>query len=120
MKWGPLLAPVVVGGCASYRALPFPERDALQSDPARLSVNASAMPTAALRTHLFDPSDGLDITEVAMLAVANNPELKALRADAGVSRAQAFSAGLLPDPPLALSRDQVLGSPAGATVAFTP
>ena len=112
-------APLLLAGCASYRPLPLPERSALSTDAAHLQVDAAAMPTAPLRSHRFDPSDGLDITEVAMLAVANNPELKALRADAGVTRAQAFSAGLLPDPQLALTRDQVMGSPAGATVAIT-
>ncbi len=118
MRWTLLFAALVLYGCATYRALPLPEHDELQSDPARLALDTGAMPTPLLRTHRFDPSDGFDITEIAMLAVANNPELKALRADAGVSRAQAFSAGLLPDPQLALSRDQVMGAPAGTTVAF--
>lgn len=114
-----LFSALLLGGCASYHALPLPARAALATDAAHLRVDTGAMPTPALRSHRFDPSDGLDITEVAMLAVANNPELKALRADAGVTRAQAFSAGLLPDPQLAFSRDQAMGSPAGATVAIT-
>ena len=117
--WLVWMAAVLLAGCASYRPLPLPDRSALSTDAAHLQVDVAAMPTAPLRSHRFDPSDGLDITEVAMLAVANNPELKALRADAGVTRAQAFSAGLLPDPQLALTRDQVIGSPAGATVAIT-
>lgn len=112
-------AALLLGGCASYHALPLPTHDTLVPNSEHLTVDAAAMPTPSLRTHRFDPSDGLDITEVAMLAVANNPELKALRAEAGVSRAQAFSAGLLPDPQFSLSRDQVMGSPAGATVALT-
>ncbi len=88
-------------------------------DVAQLSVDNARMPVPAPAGHRFDPGDGLDITEVAMLAVANNPELRLARADAGVTRAQAFAAGLLPDPQLALSREAVLGSPAGATVAFS-
>ena len=110
---------LLLSGCASYHPLPLPKHNALAPDATHLRVDAAAMPTGPLRAHRFDPSDGLDMTEVAMLAVANNPELKTLRADAGVSRAQAFSAGLLPDPQLALSRDSVIGSPAGATVAIT-
>src|SRR5574337_583649 len=43
--------------------------------------------------------------DVAILAVINNPDLKIARADAGVAHAQAFAAGLLPDPQLALTRD---------------
>jgi len=34
------------------------------------------MPASNLATHRFDPSDGLDLTEVAMLAVVNSPELR--------------------------------------------
>ena len=114
-----LLCTALVAGCASYRPLNLPTADALVHDAERLSVDVARMPDVALAAHRFDPSDGLDITEVAMLAVANNPELRLARADAGVTRAQAFSAGLLPDPQLALTRETVLGSPAGATVAFT-
>jgi outer membrane protein TolC len=40
-----------------------------------------------------------------MLAVANNPDLKLTRDDLGIARAQAFSAGLLPDPQLSISSD---------------
>ena len=119
MKSLGLAAALLLAGCASHQPLPLPAKSALADDVARLQVDTASMPTLALRAHRFDPSDGLDITEVAMLAVANNPELKALRVDAGVTRAQAFSAGLLPDPQFALTRDSVLGSPAGASVAIT-
>ncbi len=114
-----LLLSALLTGCASYRPLALPTDDALLRDVALLRVDATQMPDAALASHRFDPTDGLDITEVAMLAVANNPELRLARADAGVTRAQAFSAGLLPDPQLALGRETVMGSPAGATAAFT-
>jgi len=119
MKALVLTGTLLLAGCVSYQPLPLPAHDALATDPAHLQVDAATMPTAGLRTHRFDPSDGLDIVEVAMLAVANNPDLQAQRADIGISRAQAFSAGLLPDPQLALTRDQVMGAPAGATVAMT-
>ncbi len=119
MKRSALLLSALMAGCAAYRPLALPTDAALERDVARLSIDAARMPDAALAAHRFDPTDGLDITEVAMLAVANNPELRLARADAGVTRAQAFSAGLLPDPQLALSRETVMGSPAGATAAFT-
>lgn len=109
----------LLGGCASYQSLTLPETEALTRDVTQLKVEASAMPGAELAAHRFDPSDGFDMTELAMLAVVNSPDLRLARAEAGVTRAQAFSAGLLPDPQLALGRESVLGSPAGATVAFT-
>jgi outer membrane protein TolC len=118
MKRHALLLSALLAGCAAYRPLTLPTDEALAHDVARLSVATARMPDDALAAHRFDPSDGLDITEVAMLAVANNPELRLARADAGVTRAQAFSAGLLPDPQLALARETAMGSPAGATTAF--
>ena len=33
-----------------------------------------------------------------MIAVVNNPDLKAMRGQVGVAEAQAFAAGLLPNP----------------------
>ncbi len=119
MRSSLLTLSVLLGGCASYQPLTLPEIDALTHDVTQLKVDASTMPEASLASHRFDPSDGFDMTEVAMLAVVNSPDLRLARADAGVTRAQAFSAGLLPDPQLALTRESVLGSPAGATVAFT-
>jgi outer membrane protein TolC len=74
------------------------------------------MPTLA--AHRFDPSDGLDVTEVAMLAVANSPALKVKRDQLGIARAQAFAAGLLPDPQLSLGQDFLRHAGAGLTSAF--
>jgi len=119
MRTCTLMLSALLAGCASYEPATLPGTDALAHDVLALKVDTATMPDAALASHRFDPSDGLDITEVAMLAVVNNPELRLLRADAGVTRAQAFSAGLLPDPQIALSRETAMGSPAGATVAFT-
>jgi outer membrane protein, heavy metal efflux system len=70
-----------------------------------MRIDSTQMPLPALAAHRFDPSDGLDIEEVAMLAVANNPDLKLARDDLGIAQAQAFSAGLLPDPQLSVSSD---------------
>lgn len=119
MKRAALVLSALLAGCASYRPLALPSDTALIHDIGRLGVDVARLPRSELGAHPFDPSDGLDITEVAMLAVANNPELRLARADAGVTRAQAFSAGLLPDPQLALTRDTAMGSPAGATTAFS-
>lgn len=110
---------LLLAGCATYRPMSLPSRPALAEDPAHVRVDPAAMRAGPLRSHRFDPSDGFDMTEVAMLAVAHNPDLVAQRAAAGVSRAQAYSAGLLPDPQLALSRDTVIGSPPGASVAYS-
>ena len=119
MKFRALLFLALFSGCATYQSMTLPGSASLVHDVRQLKVDLASMPDAALASHPFDPSDGFDMTEVAMLAVVNSPELRLARAEAGVTRAQAFSAGLLPDPQLALTRDSVLGNPAGATLAFT-
>jgi len=68
-------------------------------------VDISRLRLGALKAHRFDPTGGLDPTDVAILAVLNSPELAAKRAAAKVAGAQAFAAGLLPDPQVALSAD---------------
>ena len=94
-----------LAGCSTYEALPLTPAMPAPATLADLRVDAASLPFPALAAHRFDPSDGLDIVETAMLAVANNPDLKLARDDAAIAHAQAYAAGLLPDPQLALSRD---------------
>jgi len=53
-----------------------------------------------------------------MLAVANNPELKLARTDLKLAKAQAFSAGLLPDPSFNLTADFPHPKQPGLSTAF--
>ena len=97
----------MLAACTSYHREPLPQQATSISTEAleRVRIDPSTMPLPALAAHRFDPSNGLDIEGVAMLAVANNPDLKLARDDLGIARAQAFSAGLLPDPQLSVSSD---------------
>lgn len=101
-----------------YHATPLPTQPDAPSHVERIKVDAATMRFPALAAYRFDPSDGLDMTEVAMLAVANNPDLRLARDDLGIARAQSFAAGLLPDPQLSLSSDYVSPGPSDATRAF--
>ncbi|MHB8453932.1 MAG: TolC family protein [Acidiferrobacterales bacterium] len=108
-----------LAGCATYHPKPLNlEPDLPQSLQNLLTVDPRTLPLPELRAHKFDPSDGLDMTEVAMLAVANNPQLRIARDDAGIAHAQAFAAGLLPDPQLSLTRDFPTNGGPGNTDAF--
>ncbi len=100
-----LLATLGLGGCATYAGRALPTRADLAPATERLTADLSKLRLAPLKGHRFDPSDGLDPTEVAILAVLNNPDLKAKRAQADVAGAQAFAAGLLPDPQVSFSLD---------------
>lgn len=108
--FGRMLLPscaLLLAACTWYRPAPLPKQNtSITADAlARIRIDPSTMPLPSLAAHRFDPSDGLDIEEVAMLAVVNNPDLKLARDDLGIARAQAFAAGLLPDPQLSASSD---------------
>lgn len=108
----------LLASCTWYHREPLAPRDTSTSVAAleRVRIDPATMPLPELAAHRFDPADGLDMEEVAMLAVANNPDLKLARDDLGIARAQAFQAGLLPDPQLAVSSDYP--GMLGATRAF--
>lgn len=106
-----------LAGCATYQDSPLPSGPDVAATPRRLTADLSQLRLAPLKAHRFDPSDGLDPTEAGILAVLNNPDLKAKRAVAGVAAAQAFSASLLPDPQLTYSLD-IPTDPANFTNAY--
>lgn len=101
-----------VSGCVGFHPLPLPTT-AGAMHPGDVRVDPANMPVRDLARHHFDPRDGLDETETAMLAVANDPELSVLRSSRGIAHAQAFAAGLLPDPQIAWSQDFVTGGSGG-------
>lgn len=100
-------------GCVRYHPKPLPSKASFASKVADITVDAALMPLPELASHRFDPTDGLDMTEVAMVAVANNPDLTVARDEAGIATVQAFAAGLLPDPQLAASVDFPTGNSSG-------
>jgi outer membrane protein TolC len=110
---------VALAACASYTPQPLPSHPGPPTPVADIRIDPARMPFHVLSRHRFDPSDGLDMDEVAMLAVANNPLLKVARDDVGVAGAQAFAAGLLPDPQLALTLDAPTNPGPGNTRAFS-
>jgi cobalt-zinc-cadmium efflux system outer membrane protein len=87
----------LLAGCATYSPQPLSVAPDLTIPP-RLTVNPDRFACPPRSTHPFDANSGLDMTDVAILAVLRNPDLNALREKAGVARAQLFSARLLPDP----------------------
>ena len=91
------LAVALVSGCTTYHPKPLPSTPDLAGPPA-VTMPVSRLDVPGLEPHPLDPTNGLDETTVATLAVINNPELKAARLQAGVANAQALEAGLLPDP----------------------
>jgi outer membrane protein TolC len=108
---------VILSGCATYSPLPLATRpDLARGLP--LTVDAHALGWPQRSAYRFDTAHGLDMTEVAILAALNNPDLKAARQKAGVARAQVFAARLLPDPQLSGGLDYPMASGVGLSNAF--
>ena len=87
----------VLGACTTYAPLPLPQGNDLADHIVR------------------QPFPALDMDSVATLAVLHNPDLRAARAALHVSQAQAFAAGLLPDPQFTYSAEH----PTDHVVSYT-
>lgn len=109
---------LALASCTSYTPKPVPDKVSLPQSASAIEVDRSRLPFARLATHRFDPGDGFDMDEIAMLAVVNNPQLRKTRDRLGIKRAQSFAAGLLPDPQLGLSLDHPTNGNADNTNAF--
>jgi len=99
-------AALAVAACATFTDLPLPARPGLAGSLAALHH---------VRVNVAAP---LSVSEVALLAVQNDPDLRAGRAQHGVAEAQLLEAGLLPNPQLTGSVLSVVAGP-GTTTAWT-
>lgn len=105
---------VLLLACASYAPKPLPTQ-AHWSSRADLRIDAREIALPALAAQRIDLNAPLTMRAVAALAVLNDPSLRASRDQAGVAQAQAFAAGLLPDPQFSASREVPQGQSGGAT-----
>ena len=100
-----------LAGCATYHASPLPATPDLTSQVDALKTEVSKLRLEPLKSIEIDPAKGFTPLDVAVLAVLNGPDLKAKRAALGVSAAQVFAAGLLPDPQVSTNLDQPIAGP---------
>ena len=107
----------LITGCAHYRAAPLSPAPAVLSAPLQETVSAQSIQIDMpfLRGQNIDLSQPLDGSALAVLTVIANPELKALRARAGIAQAQVFAAGLIPDVTISLGADFIVGGPPAAS-----
>lgn len=108
----------MLAACASYQPRPLATGPSLLPGYADIAVERGQIDLPELAAHPFDASAGLGMDDVAILAVVNNPDLRLARADARIAHAQAFAAGLLPDPQVALTRDFPSNPQTSSTSAF--
>jgi outer membrane protein TolC len=105
---------LLLSSCQSYTPLPLDSRPALAEHLSDLRLG----PVPGDRTSgttAIDPSRPLAAADVALLAVENNPDLRAARAGRGVAEAQVLQAGLLPNPSANGQLGFVTGGPGTAT-----
>ena len=105
-----LLLFILLNACTGYRPRPLQDAAPLAEDLAALQIKVTKLHSTPLKRYKIDLSDGLGLTEVGILAVINNPALNVQRAKLGVAGAQAFAAGLLPDPEISASVDRPTGN----------
>lgn len=85
-------------------------------DIGALSVLASEMFHPALAPVSLRPAESLSPDGAAVLAVLLNPSLRGIRDHLGLSRAQLFDVGLLPNPELTSDRDEPLAADSSGRV----
>lgn len=100
-------------GCASYRPAPLADVSATLAPPdmAIVSADAARIDRPYLQPQPIDWTRPLTPNALAVIAVLENPDLKAQRAKVGVTDAQAFAARLLPDPQVQANYDKLLAGP---------
>lgn len=102
-RLGILMLPVgLLSACATFHSKPLPTGPDWASQAA-LTVPVRQLAVPGLKPHPFDPAQGLDRTDVVILAVLNNPQLRAARLQAGVAAAQLIQAGVIPNPQVSAS-----------------
>lgn len=102
----------ILGGCATYQPAPL-EPGAALGPPiiSAITRDSASVERPWLTSETVDLTQPLDGNGIAILTVLANPDLKALRARAGVADAQAFAAGLLPDPTFSFGVSPVISGP---------
>ncbi len=113
-----LAAALLMAGCTLYHPHPLAPTAPLATTIEQL-LTQDAQLVGGERVRAIDPRAGLDLTEIGILAVINNPDLIAARQQAHVAGAQAFAAGLLPDPQLSASADRPTGDTTGLVTAHS-
>ena len=112
--WLTICLLAVSSGCAHYHAKPLQTSSPLSGKLDALTVRIDAPHYARLfgeqKRYTVDLQDGLDEMEISILAVLNNPQLKATRKKMHVARAQLFAAGLLPDPKFGAEQQKTTGN----------
>src|SRR5580704_11564415 len=106
-----LASSLLLASCASYAPEPLAGAPDLRSGVSGLVAPSDRFPLPERRTHRYGLNRPLGIDEIDLIAAVNNPDLKAARSRIGVAHAQAFAAGILPNPQASADYGFLLGGP---------
>ena len=98
---------VILEGCALYHSLPLPQHPDLVGQLAGLRTEVPAGPGEQVRKIATDKP--LEIGDVGLLAVLNDPDLRTERGTLDLARAGLLQASLLPNPSGSVSHTPILG-----------
>lgn len=103
-------------GCATYHALPLAQHAGLSSNLSGLDRQVPAV-TSDGPPRNIDVGRPLDIAQIGLLAILNDPDLRSEWGDMGVAQAGLLQASLLPNPSATLGFAALLGGP-GSTPSY--
>jgi len=106
-----------LAGCASYQALPLPQRTDLATSLTGLDASVPAA-GAGYANRRLDIERPLTIDQIGVLAILNDPDLKSERGTIDVARAGLVQATLLPNPVANASYGALISGP-GTTSSFS-
>ena len=98
---------VLLSACALYHHLPLPKQPDLVGQLSQLRTQLPAVPGSAQRTIATDRP--LAIDDIGLLAVLNDPELRAEQGTMDVAQAGLLQSSLLPNPSGSASYTPIIG-----------
>jgi outer membrane protein, heavy metal efflux system len=111
-------AAALLGGCALYHSLPLARGPDLVGQLSSLRTQVPATrPHEAPRRIVVDQPLGID--DVGLLAVLNDPELRAEQGQMDFAHANLLQSSLLPNPSASVSYGKLLGGAGGFAPAWT-
>lgn len=105
-----MAAAALLGGCAVYHPLPLPTTAHLATQLDQLDLTIPAIPGGAPAGRV-DISRPLPIDQIGLLAILNDPELRAQTGERKVAEATQRQASLLPNPSVSINWEALLGGP---------
>jgi outer membrane protein TolC len=108
---------LLIGGCASYHALPLAEHAQLADRIGALN-HTLPPPEPGGSAVVIDVDHPLSIDQIGLLAILNDPELRTERGESELASADVTQSATLPNPSVSLGYAALLGGP-GTTGSFT-